>query len=51
MRRSFIDSRYQWQDDDWMQQRSATPALDQPVSIYEVHLGSWRRNPTRAIAP
>ena len=26
-------------------QRSPDPRLDQPISIYEVHLGSWRRNP------
>ena len=37
------DSRYDWQDGDWMRQRSPTPDLDKPVSIYEVHLGSWRR--------
>lgn len=39
------DSRYEWNDGDWMANRSIEPALDQPVSIYEVHLGSWRRNP------
>ena len=37
-------SDYDWQDDAWMNKRSPEPALDQPVSIYEVHLGSWRRN-------
>ena len=31
-------------DDLWMSKRSPVPALDRPVSIYEVHLGSWRRN-------
>jgi 1,4-alpha-glucan branching enzyme len=40
-----FDSRYRWRDAEWMGRRSMTPALDQPVSIYEVHLGSWRRNP------
>ncbi len=35
-------SRYQWCDQTWMTQRSSVPALDQPISIYEVHLGSWR---------
>lgn len=34
---------YDWQDSHWMAQRSTTSALDQPLSIYEVHLGSWRR--------
>ena len=37
------DSGYDWQDSDWMQRRNPTPDLDKPVSIYEVHLGSWRR--------
>jgi 1,4-alpha-glucan branching enzyme len=32
-----------WQDDGWMIARAATQARDAPVSIYEVHLGSWRR--------
>ncbi len=37
------DSSFEWRDEDWTAQRNMTPALDQPVSIYEVHLGSWRR--------
>jgi len=37
------DSHYTWQDREWTDQRSTTPRLDGPVSIYEVHLGSWRR--------
>ena len=36
-------SRYGWQDSDWMLKRSSIPAMDQPISIYEVHPGSWRR--------
>ena len=35
---------YAWQDNDWMAQRQVKSALDQPLSIYEVHLGSWRRH-------
>jgi len=35
-----LDS-YQWQDDDWMEQRRHKDAIDGPVSVYEVHLGSW----------
>ncbi len=35
---------YRWGDDLWMSKRSPVPALDLPLSIYEVHLGSWRRN-------
>jgi 1,4-alpha-glucan branching enzyme len=34
---------YDWQDGPWMAQRCARNALDSPLSIYEVHLGSWRR--------
>jgi len=36
---------YSWQDDSWMAGRAKHNALDAPISIYEVHLGSWRRVP------
>jgi len=36
---------YQWQDEAWLGQRAHAQALDQPLSIYELHLGSWRRKP------
>ena len=36
-------SNYEWHDSKWLQQRSTTDPLEKPVSIYEVHLGSWRR--------
>ncbi|MCB0172020.1 MAG: 1,4-alpha-glucan branching protein GlgB [Anaerolineae bacterium] len=39
-----LDS-YQWGDSAWVKKRSEYQALDQPISIYEVHLGSWRRRP------
>jgi 1,4-alpha-glucan branching enzyme len=39
------DLSYQWGDGEWMRGRFARNALDAPVSIYEVHLGSWRRVP------
>jgi 1,4-alpha-glucan branching enzyme len=32
-----------WNDGDWMRTRGARNALDAPMAIYEVHLGSWRR--------
>jgi len=32
-----------WQDRDWMQGRQARHGIDAPISVYEVHLGSWRR--------
>ena len=34
---------YDWGDGDWMRSRARRNALDAPWSIYEVHLGSWRR--------
>lgn len=36
---------YKWKDEQWMDQRPDSQATDQPMSIYEVHLGSWRRVP------
>ena len=38
-------SRFHWDDGDWMTERARRQWLHEPVSIYEVHLGSWRRNP------
>jgi 1,4-alpha-glucan branching enzyme len=35
-----IDS-YEWQDREWLERRAKTALLESPVSIYEVHLGSW----------
>jgi 1,4-alpha-glucan branching enzyme len=34
-----------WQDADWMERRENKKWLDAPISIYEVHLGSWRKVP------
>jgi 1,4-alpha-glucan branching enzyme len=41
-------SRHEWRDDDWLDRRRAHDPLREPVSIYEVHLESWRRNPLEA---
>ena len=35
--------RYQWNDYDWMKRRAQIDWLQQPVSVYEVHLSSWKR--------
>ncbi|MDR2405204.1 MAG: 1,4-alpha-glucan branching protein GlgB [Deltaproteobacteria bacterium] len=35
---------YTWNDDKWLTERPRINQLTQPLSIYEVHLGSWRRN-------
>ena len=37
-------SRHVWQDGDWMAERWERNDREAPISIYEVHLGSWRRN-------
>src|SRR5208283_1684747 len=39
------DLEYPWSDDDWVQKRKARNSLSAPMSIYEVHLGSWMRVP------
>ena len=38
-------TRFRWHDDEWMQHRGKAIGIASPMSIYEVHLGSWRRNP------
>jgi 1,4-alpha-glucan branching enzyme len=38
-------TRFEWDDEAWMQGREGRNALDAPMAIYEVHLGSWKRNP------
>ncbi|WP_229116511.1 1,4-alpha-glucan branching protein GlgB [Parenemella sanctibonifatiensis] len=36
------ESTYDWGDDEWLEQRAAARPHAEPMSIYEVHLGSWR---------
>lgn len=36
-------ARYQWSDERWMRERGERQHAAAPISIYEVHLGSWRR--------
>ena len=38
-------SKHTWQDAHWMSRRAETDILNRPISIYEVHLGSWMRVP------
>jgi len=38
------DADYKWKDKKWMTKRKANNALDAPFSVYEVHLGSWKRD-------
>ncbi|NLF05778.1 MAG: 1,4-alpha-glucan branching enzyme, partial [Actinomycetales bacterium] len=37
-----VDSTYTWSDDEWMATRATTDPHSGPMSVYEVHLGSWR---------
>ena len=46
------DTYYEWNDQDWMANRGPKNALNAPQSIYEVHMSSWKRdpsNPTREL--
>ncbi|MEC8781915.1 MAG: 1,4-alpha-glucan branching protein GlgB [Planctomycetota bacterium] len=38
---------FQWQDQAWLDRRAASDYLQEPISIYEVHLGSWRQDEQR----
>ncbi|MEP6817588.1 MAG: 1,4-alpha-glucan branching protein GlgB, partial [Marmoricola sp.] len=38
-----FDSRHRWADDAWMSARAQVSAIDRPMSVYEVHLGSWKK--------
>jgi 1,4-alpha-glucan branching enzyme len=43
--------RYSWSDSDWMARRARSNAYEEPMSVYEVHLGSWRRRPQEKDRP
>jgi 1,4-alpha-glucan branching enzyme len=45
------DLGFQWQDDAWLARRAQVNALNAPWSIYELHLGSWRRVPEEGDRP
>ncbi len=36
---------YAWSDAEWLERRAASNLLKEPMSVYEVHLGSWMRGP------
>lgn len=36
---------YQWHDEAWQREKTAAASYQRPLLIYEVHLGSWKRNP------
>jgi 1,4-alpha-glucan branching enzyme len=39
------DTHYVWKDAEWLKSRKRLDALDAPIAIYEMHLGSWKRVP------
>ncbi len=45
------DLEYQWADKQWMETRAKRDSLQAPISIYEVHLGSWMRVPEEGDRP
>ena len=45
------DLSYEWGDGEWMDSRAERNAADRPISVYEVHLGSWRRSGGRTGEP
>jgi 1,4-alpha-glucan branching enzyme len=45
------ESRHEWADAAWLERRAGSEPLAEPMSIYEVHLGSWRRNPHEGDRP
>jgi len=45
------DLDYKWGDQEWMENRQAINASDAPMTIYEVHLGSWMRMPEEENRP
>jgi 1,4-alpha-glucan branching enzyme len=42
---------HRWDDGDWIRRRSASVPWREPMSVYEVHLGSWRRDPLEPDRP
>ncbi len=42
---------YHWGDAKWMRGRASRSAIDAPISIYEMHFGSWRRVPEEGNRP
>src|SRR5438874_2677983 len=45
------DLNYEWSDQEWMNSRAACQSLHSPISIYELHLGSWMRVPEQGDRP
>ncbi len=39
------DTYYEWSDKNWMETRASKNSLQSPYSVYEMHMGSWKRDP------
>jgi 1,4-alpha-glucan branching enzyme len=46
-----VESRYEWTDHQWLERRRDGDPLHQQLSVYEVHLGSWRTVPEEGNRP
>ncbi len=42
---------FEWSDKPWLEKRAKTRVIDSPMSVYEVHLGSWRHPSMRPVDP
>ncbi|MBN1141836.1 MAG: 1,4-alpha-glucan branching enzyme, partial [Deltaproteobacteria bacterium] len=45
------DLAYEWGDEGWLRERASRNGLAAPISIYELHPGSWRRVPEQGMRP
>lgn len=45
------DTNYDWKDEDWIRNRRKFQGASSPISIYEIHLGSWKRVPEEGFRP
>ncbi|MGH3030233.1 MAG: 1,4-alpha-glucan branching protein GlgB [Gaiellaceae bacterium] len=46
-----FESSYRWHDDEWIEARRSSVRHAAPLTVYEVHLGSWRWNPLEGNRP
>ncbi len=46
-----VETSYEWTDADWLERRRGRDPLHRPLSVYEVHLGSWRTVPEEGDRP
>ncbi|MGL5988413.1 1,4-alpha-glucan branching protein GlgB [Cetobacterium sp.] len=42
---------FEWEDGEWLDKKAAENSYKKPISIYELHLGSWKRNYNRGEGP